>query len=120
MEFQQKQAIYLQIADYICGQVLQDILQPGSRLLSIRELAAELEVNPNTVMRTYSYLEAQEIISKQRGIGYFVTEDGKGNTLNLKRELFLQQELPFFFRTFKLLGLSFDELINLYKEWEKS
>ncbi|HEV7378757.1 MAG TPA: GntR family transcriptional regulator, partial [Dyadobacter sp.] len=56
MEFKDKQSIYLQIADYICEQILLAKWPPGERIPSVRDLASTLEVNPNTVMRTYDFL----------------------------------------------------------------
>ena len=62
MEFKDKQSIYLQIADYICEQILLGKWPPGERIPSVRELAGLMEVNPNTVMRTFDFLQNKEII----------------------------------------------------------
>ena len=80
MEFKDSQAIYLQIADHICEQVLLNKWQPEERIPSVRELAVMLEVNPNTVMRTCELLQQQEIIYNKRGIGYFISNDAAKNT----------------------------------------
>ena len=59
MEFLQNQAIYQQIADYICERILQQDWRIGEKIPSIREMAVKIEVNPNTVAKTYSYLESE-------------------------------------------------------------
>ncbi|MCK4608103.1 MAG: GntR family transcriptional regulator [Gammaproteobacteria bacterium] len=113
MEFRQQRAIYLQIADYVCEKVLQKEWLVQNKIPSVRELAVELEVNPNTIVRTYGYLESQDVIVKQRGIGYFVVEDGYDKVLQLKKMRFLQQEMPLFIKTMRLLNIDFDELRSM-------
>jgi GntR family transcriptional regulator len=76
MEFGDNNAIYLQIADHFCENILLQKWNPGDRIPSVREMAVSIEVNPNTVMRTFNYLQDKGIIFNKRGIGYFVTEDG--------------------------------------------
>ncbi|MCK4870016.1 MAG: GntR family transcriptional regulator [Gammaproteobacteria bacterium] len=113
MEFHAQQAIYLQIADRICEQVLRKELNSDERISSVREMAVSIEVNPNTVVRTYAYLEEQGIIYKQRGVGYFIAKDAYQRTLNLKKEYFLKRELPVFYKTMSLLGIEFEQLKEL-------
>ena len=110
MEFRQQRAIYLQIGDYICEKILRKEWQAQEKIPSVRELAVDLEVNPNTVVRTYGYLEDKEIIVKQRGIGYFIAQDAYDKVLKLKKENFLKQEVPLFFKTMKLLKLKWGDL----------
>lgn len=76
MDFKEKdRAIYLQIADRICDEVLSGALRPGERIPSVRSYAAAIEVNANTAMRAYDYLSGIEVIFNRRGIGYFVSEN---------------------------------------------
>jgi DNA-binding transcriptional regulator YhcF (GntR family) len=116
MEFRQNQAIYLQIAEHISERILSGKWTEGQRIPSIRELAEEIEVNPNTVMRSYGYLQELGIIYNQRGIGYFVSEDAFQKTLELKKKNFIRRELPRIFRTMDLLRLSCEDLRALYEE----
>jgi len=116
MEFRENQAIYLQIADHITERILARAWQPGERLPSIRELAEASEVNPNTVMRSYSYLQELGIIYNQRGIGYFVAEDAYEKTLELKKHNFVRRELPRIFRIMDLLHLTCDDLQRLREQ----
>ena len=73
MKFKESKSIYLQIADRICDEILQGQYMEEERIPSVREYAATVEVNANTVVRTYDYLQGQEIIYNKRGIGYFNT-----------------------------------------------
>ena len=116
MDFSGSQAIYLQIADMLCENVLRGVWKPGDRVPSIRELAESIAVNPNTVVRTYAYLQEHGIVHNQRGIGYFVAKDAPEVTRDLERKRFVSRELPRVFRTMELLGIGFDELEKLYAE----
>ena len=75
MKFKESKSIYLQIADRICDEILQGQYTEEERIPSVREYAATVEVNANTVVRTYDYLQGQEIIHNKRGIGYFVRSE---------------------------------------------
>lgn len=120
MEFKESQAIYLQIADHLCEQILLDKWKPDDRIPSVRELAVQLEVNPNTVMRTCEYLQQYDIIYNKRGIGYFVSENAGKKIIQLKKERFLANELPQFFRNMYLLDMELDELKPHYEKYKKS
>lgn len=119
MEFKDNQAIYLQIADLFCENILSGKWKPGDRIPSVREMAVTIEVNPNTVMRTFTYLQEKAIIFNKRGIGYFVSEDGFQKTKELKKKDFIEQELPEVFKTMDLLGMGLDDLQNLYELYLK-
>lgn len=117
MEFKDKQAIYLQIADYICEQILLGKWPPGERIPSVRDLASMMEVNPNTVMRTYDFLQNNEIIFNKRGIGYSADEHANGKILAYRKERFLTSELPEVFKNLYLLDIGIDELHSLYRKF---
>jgi len=119
MEFRETQAIYLQIGDYICEQILLGRWNEGDRILSVRELGVDLQVNPNTVMRTYDFLQNNEIIFNKRGVGYFVAENAKRMIIDYRRKQFLEQDLPVFFKNITLLGMTFDELKIHYEAYIK-
>ncbi|WP_433743361.1 GntR family transcriptional regulator [Falsibacillus pallidus] len=74
-EFQSAKPIYMQIADRIIHQIVRKELLPGSKLPSVREMAVQSGVNPNTIQRTYSEMERMEIVETRRGQGTFVTEN---------------------------------------------
>jgi len=119
MEFRDDQAIYLQIADLFCENILLEKWNPGDRIPSVREMAVNIEVNPNTVMRTFNYLQDKGIIYNKRGIGYFVADDGREKTKALRTEDFVTQELPKLFKALDLLNLSFDDLTRYYQQYKK-
>ena len=110
MEFQNGKSIFLQIADTITEKVVNGEFPAGEKIPSVRELAAEMGVNPNTVMRTYSELQAMNIIENQRGIGYFVHPDAQKIILKGKKEEFFRKVLPEFLKQAAMLGITSDEL----------
>ena len=101
MKFKESKSIYLQIADRICDEILQGQYTEEERIPSVREYAATVEVNANTVVRTYDYLQGQEIIHNKRGIGYFVSAGAKDRIIALRKNTFLHEDLPEFFRQVK-------------------
>lgn len=115
MEFRDKQAIYLQIAEYVSEQILLGRWPTGDKIPSVRDLAAELEVNPNTVMRTYDFLSQKAIIANKRGIGFFPTDDALDKIKVYRRESFLENDLPVLFRNLYLLGIDMTELERRYE-----
>ncbi len=117
MDFRDKQAIYLQIAEYVSEQVLLGRWATGERIPSVRELAAELEVNPNTVMRTYEFLNQKGVIANKRGIGYFPTDDATDKIRTFRREQFLQNDLPQFFKNLTLLGIDLRDIETRYEQY---
>jgi DNA-binding transcriptional regulator YhcF (GntR family) len=118
MEFRDNQAIYVQIAEYICERILLKQWTIGDKIPSVRELAVQLEVNPNTVMRTYDFLQQKEIIFTKRGMGYFVAEEAQDKILTFRKDEFLENELPVFFKNIHLLGLDFDFLKEKFETFK--
>jgi len=119
MNFTKSQTIYMQIADHISEQILAGQLQAGDKVLSVREMATSIAVNPNTVMRTYSYLQNQDIIFNKRGIGYFIAEEALHKTRHMKKEAFINQYLPVFFKNMDLLNIELSELEKMYSEYRE-
>lgn len=118
MNFKEKEAIYLQIADRISEHIMLGKWKPDEKIPSVREMAGELQVNPNTVMRTYEHLQNQEIIFNKRGMGHYVAVDALKKIKIMRKERFLQQELPDFFRSLYLLDISFEEMQKRYEEYK--
>ena len=117
MEFRKRDAIYLQIADIMCENILTKNWVEKERIPSVREMAVNLEVNPNTVMRAYAYLQDKEVIYNKRGIGYFVANDACRKTVELMKSNFIKNDLPYVFKTMRLLNMDFDELQTLNKKY---
>ncbi len=110
MQFRNQDAIYLQIANYIIENILRQRWKPGDRVPSIRELAMDVEVNPNTVTRTYAWLQERDVIDNRRGLGYFVADDGLARTRQLKMTEFVERDIPALSTTMELLGLEVGDL----------
>lgn len=110
MEFRKQKPIYLQIADRLMEQVLDGQLNADDRVPSVRDVAASMGVNPNTVMRTFEFLQSEEIIYNRRGVGYFVSPDAHERILAELRREFLEEELPYIRQRMKALGIAFEEL----------
>ena len=120
MNFKDNKAIYLQIADRIGDQIIAGSLAPDGKVPSVRELAAEIEVNANTVARTYDHLQQNGIIYTKRGLGYFVSPDAKEKIVNLRRQQLMQGEMDYFMGQLKAVGITPDELRQLYSDYLKS
>lgn len=114
MDFQRKKAIYLQIADFVCEQIL--LKNWTEKIPSVRELAVTLEVNPNTVVRTYAFLEEKKIITMRRGIGYFLSAKAHEQAIAFKKHEFMTEDLPSVLKLMDLLNISFDDFRTLYNE----
>ena len=110
MEFSEPKGIYLQIADQIRERILRGEWKAGERIPSIRELAVEVGVNPNTVTRSYQKLLERELISNQRGRGYFVSENAVERALGEMRKEFMRDELPRIIEAMRLLGIGVEEI----------
>lgn len=119
MEFNSSQSIYLQIADYVCERILLKEWKAEDKIPSVRELAVQLEVNPNTVMRTYDWLQQSGIIYNQRGIGFFVSNEGLQQALAAKKKEFMEKDLPVVFRNLYLLGMKWEDLKEPYQQFKQ-
>ncbi|MEJ7676582.1 MAG: GntR family transcriptional regulator [Segetibacter sp.] len=119
MEFRENQAIY-SADSRIC--VRADFIEKwnlGEKILSIRDLAILMQVTPNTVQRAYDFLQQREIITNKRGIGYFTEADALERILAFRREQFIANELPVFFRNMYLLNMDFKEVKSLFEQFIK-
>jgi len=118
MEFRDNEAIYLQIAGYVGENITLGRWPADQKIPSVRELAVELQVNPNTVVRAFDFLQQKEVISNKRGIGFFVTPDAVEKIKLYSKERFLSIELPEFFRKLYLLDVSLEELKTLFEKFK--
>jgi DNA-binding transcriptional regulator YhcF (GntR family) len=120
MEFKDNRPIYLQIADLVMEKIIFGTWREEDKIPSVRELAVSLEVNPNTVMHSYGFLQESSIIYNRRGIGYHVSESGMERAKRLKRGEFVTNELPELFRTMEILDIDIEELERLYNEYREN
>lgn len=119
MQFDKHTSIYLQIAEYLYDRILSGQWPDGQRIPSIRDMAVQLEVNPNTVTRTYTLLQEEGTLENQRGIGYFTAADARQKVLDQKREAFVRNELPAIFATMEQVGLTKKDLIDQFETYQK-
>ena len=110
-------AIYIQIADRICNEILDDLYAPDTRLPSVRAYAADLQVNANTVMRSYDRLSQKGIIYNRRGIGFFVSTDAKVKVLAEKGEELMDSRIFELFDLLYHLDISPDDLRDKYSRY---
>ena len=114
MNYNTNQSIFIQIADRVCDRVLSGEYQADARIPSVRELAVEMEVNPNTVMRSFERLQANDIIYNKRGIGYFIASDAEKKIRKMRHNQFVDEVLPSVFKEMHLLGVNLSELTEAY------
>lgn len=112
-------AIYLQIADRIADEIMSGRYDTESRIPSVREYAASVEVNVNTVMRSYERLTTKGLIYQKRGIGFFVAPDAKEKIMEERGEELMSKQLPPLFKTMKVMGITPDQLRDAYEDFLK-
>ena len=117
MNFNDNKPIYLQIADSLMDSIVRRELPDESRLPSVRDYAIEAGVNPNTVMRTFVWLQQQELIYMKRGIGYFVAPNACARILQMRKEYFFDHEANYFFDRLSSFGISPEQLMNAYTDF---
>lgn len=102
--------IYLQLKERIIAMILDGLLKPGDAVPSVRQIAADYQLNPITVSRAYQELADAQLVEKRRGLGMFVTEGAPQHLLASERERFLTQEWPAIVQRIARLGLHWDAL----------
>ena len=113
MTFTNDKAIYLQMAERLCDEILAGTYKDDDRIPSVREYAVLLEVNTNTAVKAYDELARANIIYNKRGLGYFVSPGAKEQILQERRRDFIDHKLPELFRQRKLLGIQKVEIRTL-------
>lgn len=113
--FSNDKAIYLQMADRLCDEILAGLYGDDARIPSVREYAVLLQVNTNTAVKAYDALARDGIIYNRRGLGYFVSAGARDTIMQARRREFMEQTLPDVFRRMRLLGIGIDEVV---KRWE--
>lgn len=104
--------IYLQLKERVVAMMLDGVLKPGDALPSVRQVAADFQLNPITVSRAYQELADEALVEKRRGLGMYVTEGAPEKLLTSERERFLREEWPAVVARIQRLGLRIDELMR--------
>src|SRR3546814_20068699 len=98
--------IYRQLKERVIAMMLDGVLKPGDALPSVRQVAAEYQLNPITVSRAYQELADEALVEKRRGLGMYVTEEASKKLLSNERERFLTAEWPLVHEHIQRMGLS--------------
>ena len=114
MIFSNDKPIYIQMADRLCDEILSGVYQDDDRSPSVREYAVLLEVNTNTAVKAYEQLAREEVIYNKRGLGYFVTPGAKKQILKVRKQEFMKERLPELFRQMQLLGITLEDVKDVY------
>ena len=104
--------IYLQLKERVVAMMLDGVLKPGDALPSVRQVAADFQLNPITVSRAYQELADEMLVEKRRGLGMYVNEGAPEKLLASERERFLREEWPVVVERIQRLGLRMDELMR--------
>lgn len=116
MSFTNDKAIYVQIADRLCDEILAGKYNDDERIPSVREYSVLLEVNTNTAVKSYDLLASSGVIYNKRGLGYFVTKGARSKIMKERRTVFMKQKLPELFRNMELLGI---DILDIEKAWNE-
>ena len=109
--------IYRQLKERVIGMMLDGALKAGDALPSVRQVAAEYQLNPITVSRAYQELADEALVEKRRGLGMYVTEEAAKKLLVNERERFLTEEWPQVMERIQRLGLDLQELLDPKGKW---
>lgn len=104
--------IYRQLKERVVGMMLDGLLKPGDALPSVRQIAADYQLNPITVSRAYQELADEALVEKRRGLGMYVTDGARDKLLASERERFLLEEWPAMIERIKRLGLDIGQLLR--------
>ena len=103
--------IYRQLKARIVEMLLDGLLKPGDSLPSVRQISADFQLNPITVLRAYQELADDTLVEKRRGIGMYVTDGAREKLLSSERERFQREEWPAMIERIRRLGLDVGELL---------
>ena len=104
--------IYRQLKERVVAMMLDGLLKPGDALTSVRQVAAEYQLNPITVSRAYQELADEALVEKRRGLGMYVMEGASEKLMTSERERFLREEWPLVLERIQRLGLSLEKLLR--------
>ena len=114
MKFEENTPIYIQIMNYIKTKIITETLRKGDKLPSVRELAEEIKVNPNTVQRAYQELEREEVAYTQRGLGRYITEDQE--KIKMLKKQMAEEIVSAFIEGMQKIGYNSEDIVNVLQE----
>ena len=104
--------IYRQLRDHVVAMILDGLLKQGDALPSVRQVAADFQLNPITVSKAYQELVDEQLVEKRRGLGMYVTDGARDALLHSERERFLREEWPMLFARLKRMNLDLQTLMK--------
>ena len=104
--------IYRQLKERVVGMMLDGLLKPGDALPSVRQVAADYQLNPITVSRAYQELVDEALVEKRRGVGMYVIDGARDKLLATERERFVREEWPAMVERIRRLGLDLEQLLK--------
>lgn len=103
--------IYRQLRERVVAMILDGVLKQGDALPSVRQVAADFQINPITVSKAYQELVDENLVEKRRGLGMYVTEGARAALLKSERERFLNEEWPLLFARLERMGIDLETLL---------
>ena len=102
--------IYRQLKERVMSMILDGNIKEGDALPSVRQIAAEYQLNPITISRAYQELVDDAVVEKRRGLGMYVIEGARDKLLASERERFIREEWPATLERIGRLGLDLEQL----------
>ena len=103
--------IYRQLRDRVVAMILDGVLKQGDALPSVRQVAADFQLNPITVSKAYQELVDEQLVEKRRGLGMYVTEGARDALMRSERDRFLSEEWPMLYARLKRMNLDLPTLM---------
>lgn len=103
--------IYRQLRDRVVAMILDGVLKQGDALPSVRQVAADFQLNPITVSKAYQELVEEQLVEKRRGLGMYVSEGARDALMRSERDRFLTEEWPMLYARLKRMNLDLSTLM---------
>lgn len=116
-EFTNDRPIYLQLIEQMTLKIANGTYQPGDKCPSVRDIATEANVNPNTVQRAFAELERNGVVCAQRTTGRYITEDAE--MIGKLKEKLAFEEIKEFLSRMQKLGLSENDIVKMISDYKK-
>lgn len=112
IEWNDNQPIYKQLRDQVVERIMDGTFSEGEAVPSVRQVAADYQINHLTVGKAYQELVDVGLLEKRRGLGMFVTTGARNSLTDNEQQRFIEEELPAFAERVRMLGLSMPEVVR--------
>ena len=113
VEWNDKQPIYMQLRELVVERIMDGSFSEGEAVPSVRQVAADYQINHLTVGKAYQELVEIGLLEKRRGLGMFVTSGARSSLTKNEQQKFIDEELPAFIERVQLLGMGMNEVVNI-------